>query len=389
MARIHGIVVLAAIAAGTGLWFAMIRGGDDVAPPLPSTAPPADAGEGLDPPDQLRTGDPVRVAADRPTTTSGSTNPAAPADDPVVGAPTVATTDAPAANVELHVLHLVGRAPVDAFRWSYQRADGSPPLHGDGASGRAALALPAGTVGRLLVEAADLEAETRPLQVPGATAPPTRVDLALAPRAAASGVTLRARAPDGAPVTRLRLDVWRLQPGEEFAAATDDHDGEPMWSRVGGADDGAFALPTLAADSYALRAQPVDEDGAPLPLQPWRHRLAFAGHEAVALVAQFAAGVVLQVQVAPDGGAPVLVRAEVTDPARGVLPVAWRSVRDDATPTVGRSVVELPGRATTLLALPPGAYALRLELDGAALALQPDHAAGDPGRRAFTATLPR
>jgi hypothetical protein len=373
MGRAHALVVLAAIAGGTGLWVGLSL--DEAPVPLDLGN---DTRASTEPTQPKPDGDAARARVQRPVD--------APPEPVGSGEPsTIPAPPAEAGTVELLVRDLAGRQAVAAFRWRFLQEDAEPRL-GTGQHGAAALHLPRAATGRLFVEAEGMEPAEQELRVPAAGAPPLRVELFLAPRATASGVVLDAKDDRGGPVTRLRLDLWKL-PTPQQTPVLDDPEGEPLWKRTFAADDGLFRLTALAAGDYALRAQPVDEHGVALPLQPWRHAFSFAGHEAVPLVAEFRPGVVLS--IAAETGAPLVLRATVTT-AAGPRPVWWRSRRGEETPVVGIDVVELPGRATTLLALPPGDYAVALQHDGVPVALHaaPLPAAASPGVRAFTAVLP-
>lgn len=348
MARTHALVVLAAITLGTGLWFYCSQPEPD-APPLPAVPRRHE-------PDPANANDPAsaRVAFETPSeapTQTGSTDlEAAPVPQPAGDSPF---------NVDLSVRDLADHAPLAAFTWQFV-ADGREPQRGEGTNGRARLDLPPRVGGQLLVESPRMEAHTRRLDTPAAGMTALQVEVFLPSRAAASGVTLTARDENGAAVTRLRLDLWQLTDEHQPPAANSDPAHDPLWKRIGDDAEGLFVLPTIASGRYALRAQPIDDDGATRPLQPARFQFAFAGHEAVPLEARFVHGCVLRIESPDDGGAATqfavvtLLRGEVED---GI----WWQNRDNSGRTiVAADTAVLPGRVETLLALPPDDYRIEL-----------------------------
>lgn len=379
MARTHGIAIVVLIVAGTSAWF-LASAGDPLAPPLPATTPNDAAPLPSNPlPAGGRTtvGDPTAgpVAGSRPG--EGGDRPDAGGEPP-----------APAAtppNVQLAVLDLAERAPIARFRWTFA-AEGAAPIRGDATDGSAAVALPPGAAGSLLVEADGFAAATRTLTVPAAGAPLLPLEFRLERSLAAAGVTVSAHAPDGTPVARLRIDLWQLPADAPPLPAGADPQHEPLWKRGGQGENGVFALPSLAPGRYALRAQPVDGSDAALPLQPWRREFAFAGHEAVPLAAAFSPGVVLA--IAADDAVAELQLTALVQTATGPWPVQWRSQRPSGSIAIGTDVLVLPGRATTLLALPPADYRIELRQGDAVVPLIAEPTS-DRDRRCFRAVLPR
>jgi len=374
MGRIHAVAILLAIGGGTALWLSLARP-DDVAPPL-------DTGPGAR--------DAARPAPD-PAARVGRTEVAgATADTPAAPTPQDAGTAAPgpaatAANVLLRASDLAHKAPLPRFRWTFAAAAGAA-LRGQGHDGVAELQLPAASAGHLLVEADGMLAHDRAITVPAALAPALQLDVYLEPKPVATGVSLVARDAQGAPVTRLRMDLWQL-PADAAPTADDATDpaADPLWKRGADAADGVFTLPSLAPGNYALRAQPVDRDDVALPLQPWRTRFSFAGHEALPFQVAFVAGIVLRID--GDGSGEEQLCDVTVATVAGQQPVAWRSRAASGRTVVGADVVVLPGAASTLLALPLADYRVELQRDGQPVALTPVDVTG--AVRTFRASPPR
>ncbi len=388
MARLHGIAVLFAIAGGTALWFALSTG-DEVAPPLP---PSSDRPAGPRPTHAVPTDDARAVV---PPAAADAAVPGPTADQPTTPTPAAAPTPtAVAANVELLVRDLVRKQPVVAFRWTFHPLGGAP-MHGHTtadpittavapAPGRADLELPPATRGELQVEAEGLAAHAVTIAVPRRLAAPLQVEVFLAPLPTEAGVVLAARDQRGQPIERLRIDLWSLRPTMPPVAPDCDPEHDPLWQRSGSAGDGTFVLPSLVAGSYALRAQPIDADDVALPLQPVRRQFAFAGNEAVPFDCVFVPGIVLEVTA--EAGLELQLAATVATRA-ATVPVWWRSRTTAGPPRVGKDTLVLPGRATSLLALPIGDYDLSLRSGDVPMVLQPQ--AATDGVRTFRAILPR
>ena len=376
MGRIHAIAILLAIGGGTAMWLSLSRS-DDVAPPLergPAARDPA------------RPAPEPAARVDRTDVAGGTADKA-----PAPSAPQEAGTAAPgaavtAANVLLRAGDLAHKSPLPRFRWTFAAATGAA-LRGQGSDGVAELHLPAASAGHLLVEADGMLAHDRTITVPAALAPALQLDVYLEQKPVATGVSLVARDPQGAPVTRLRIDLWQLPADAAPTADTADPAGEPLWKRGADAADGVFTLPSLASGNYALRAQPVDRDDVALPLQPWRTRFAFAGNEALPFEVAFAAGVVLRIDGDGNGNGEEQLCDVTVATAAGQQPVAWRSRAATGRSVVGADVVVLPGAASTLLALPPGDYRVELQCAGKPVALTPADVAG--AVRTYRAALPR
>lgn len=390
MARRHGIALLALIAAGTATWVVLARN-DPQEPPVALPPGPEDA--------------PERPAGDPPEPAAGRREPARPGGTGVEGArgaapapqPEAAAAGEPAGpgaaatpGVLLRVRERGGR-PVAAFTWRFQ-PEGGEPVTGAGEDGSARLALPAGSTGRLLVEAPGFEPGVQPLAVPEVAAEPLGVDVFLAATPPLAGVAITAVDRLGEPVGRLRIDLWRLPEGAPAPAADIDPAGRTLWSRTGEAADGSYRLPPLAAGRYALRAQPCREDGTALPLLPERRVFAFAGHEAVPLRLSFAPGVVLAITSAEPGSASAgqgparELQVTVRGGDGAVLPMAWRSRTAEGF-VVADGAVTLPGEAATLLAQPPGHYAVAVQGGAGPVPVLP--LASEGGVRTFLARLPQ
>lgn len=380
MARIHGIVVLVAIAGGTALWFAATQG-DGVAPPLPAPAEQPDSTQ--------RTERPDAAAARSRVETPAKGNEKAP--EPVAGekvdAPIPSEVAPPAAPVELSVRSLTDRTPIERFAWRFLPDSGSA-TKGEGEAGLAWLPIARGARGKLLVEADGRQSHVQPLVAPAADEPALRIELFLADVAQLAGVTLQLVDHKGEPVARARIECWAVDEGALSLDANQDPTHSPLWKRVGDATDGALTLPDLAPGKYALRAQPVDGDGFALPLLPQRFRFAFRGGEALPLRATFTPGIVLRLVGPGDGAAPETVDVTTRPLAGGdAIPTPWQSLGADGRVSFGNDVVALPGEARTALALPPAAYSVELRRGAATQTFVPGPT--QDGTTTFAVAIPR
>ena len=197
----------------------------------------------------------------------------------------------------------------------------------------------------------------------------------LSPAALAAGVTIEAATANGAPVARLRIDLWQLRPEDQGLAAGDEPAHEPLWKRAFAAADGRHQLPPLPMGDFLLRAQPIDETGWALPLLPESRRFAYGGNEQLTLTAAFRAGLVLRLEAEADGRPPRLCQIEVRD-QDGPRPVRWHQRSDERNVTAMDAAL-LPGRAESAVALPAGPYALEVRFGDAVLPLSP--MAAEPG----------
>lgn len=380
MARIHGIVVLAAIAGGTALWFAATKG-EPVAPPLPEvTEQPGDSRR-LEQPDTAS----ARTRLESPATENEQR------PDPIAaqsGAePKPSEVAPPAAPVELSVRSLTDRVPIERFAWRFLSESGQA-TKGEGAAGLASLPIAHGTRGNLLVEADGKQPHMQALAAPDVDAPALRIELFLADVAQLAGVTLQLVDPKGEPVARARIECWSVDEGAIHLDANQDPTHAPLWKRVGDATDGALTLPDLAPGSYALRAQPVDAEGFALPLLPQRFRFVFRGGEAVPLRAAFAPGVVLKLECKGELAPPEAVDVTTRPLAGGdAIATPWQSRGADGRVSVGNDVVALPGEARTALALPKGAYSVELRRGAVTQTFVPG--ATQDGLTTYAVAIPR
>ncbi len=349
MARIHGIVVLVAIAGGTALWFAAAEG-DPIAPPLAEPVEPT--------PQSSRQGLPDAASArSRVDSKESQEEPTIPSDADVIAPPDPAPTAAP---VELSVRSLADRLPIERFAWRFLPDQGQA-TKGEGKAGMAALTIARGARGRLLVEAEGKQPHVQDLIVPTAGGPPLLLDLFLVDVAQSAGVTLQLVDPRGDPIERARLDCWSIEATALAQDSNVDPTHAPLWKRVGLATAGTLTLPELAPGHYALRTQAVDADGFALPLQPRRFRFAFLGGEQVPLRAAFLQGVVLKLQCQDDGATPAAVDVTTRLLAGGdAIATSWQSRGADGRDSIGGDVVMLPADVRSAFALPPGAYSVEL-----------------------------
>lgn len=375
--RILLLLLVAAVGAGIlALWWP--GSPDPAAPPAGTPSGPAVAPEPAPAPE--------RIAATVPAATAGAV--AEPDHGEAAPPPTQAPAVPAASTCELVVRDLAQRTKVPAFRWRFV-PDHGEPLRGDGTEGEARLPLPPGRTGALLVEADGYGPESQRIAVPAPGAEPLQLQVFLLASLPLAEVTIRATDPLGEPVSALRIDLWR-QPRPDASADHGSGQGRdpaapPLWTRIGLAADGVFRLPALEPGSFLLRAQPCDEEGLPLPLLPWRRAFAFGGDAAVPLEHAFAAGQTLSLEASEDGRGLRECEVVARDAAGTPIPTLWRSRRADGTFVVSDHVVLLPGRATTVLALPP-VHELEVRSSGSVLAVteQP----GRRGVRAFAVGLP-
>ena len=385
MARAHGIAIVSLIAIGTASWLILAQQDESPLPPDNSGQMPPDEAES---PPVI---EPQRTAVGRahidvtgsdetPKTSADVTEPTAP-EPPPEAQP----------NVQLVVLQRAEQGfahePVKQFRWRYQPA-GSPAVKGPGPD-NGMLTLPAGTRGVLLVEADGFTPDRQRVEIPAESTAPLVIDIFLDPQARQSGVWISARDPLGAGVEQLCIDLWRLPADQPDPAPGIDPKGRTMWTRIGKAPGGRCRLPNLDAGRYALRAQPCDADGTPLPLLPQRSVFRFTGNEHIPLQYDFLPGQVLTIESQNGSGQEQKLRATVRSRDGSQVPVWWRSHPPQGTPRVSLNSVTMPGRATSLLALPRDDYALQLtDDDGQPLSVMPA-AGGTADLRPFTLLLRR
>lgn len=375
MARTHGIAIVSLIALGTAAWFLVCTPQDD-APPLPET--PIHEGPATPPPPADLAGGRTRV--ERPAANE-TRDPAPAAQEP----PPPSVDAAAPTNVILVVRDRNSHEALDPFAWRFV-GQGVEARRGEGQRGQAELSLPA-VAGTLLVESPGHRPETVELTPPAAVDPARRIELFLASRAPATGVSLTLRGDQGTPVSRVRIDLWRLAPDAASVANGEDPRGEPLWKRQFEDVEGLFVLEELAAGRYALRAQPVDGDGFAESLQPARFQFEFFGHEAVPLRADLQLGQVLRLLQDGDTTTPRQVSIAVHGANDEIRSVLFRSVDADGKVATGFDVARVPGRVESVVALPP--QELRLEVFLGEQSLPVRRAGAAIGVDAFVVTLPR
>lgn len=354
---IASIVLLLAI----GAWLALGR--DPAAPPQQGPDAPA-AGERRD---VARDAEAERVAvASSPAAVHDRDDDAGAEGSAPAAGEAGAEPAAPPATVLLRVHDLAAREVVPEFRWRFVPERGGAQ-HGAGQDGRAGLPLGDGA-GFLLVEAEGFLPASQRVESLPPPAPAQQLDVFLTRTAPLTGVTLAATAPDGAPVERLRIDLWQSDPGTPTPPGTDP-DRSPLWTRIGVGENGTFRLPDVEPGDYLLRAQPCGEDGAPLPLLPWRTGFAFTGGNAVPLAHAFAPGCVLRLEAPARPGPPVECRVVVRAADGSEIESLWRSTDGTGAAVVSRRTVLLPGVATVVLALPSAVFAVEVTRQGTPLPL--------------------
>ncbi|MGC6489302.1 MAG: carboxypeptidase-like regulatory domain-containing protein, partial [Planctomycetota bacterium] len=254
--------------------------------------------------------------------------------------------------------------PAFSYRFVSGRA---APLRGE-AAGRAALPLPRGVTGQLVLEADGLQPRVfEDLAVPPDAAPPLQLDVFLDPTRAAEGVTVWVRDADRRPVQDVRVDAFLLAADAPRGAW---HLERPLWSRAASARDGRYRLPPLAPGRYGIRLTGVDEDGRPLPLTPSRRVFELTGGNGFVEDVTLEPACALQLDLVRPSGAAFRAagRADVairlraaTEPA---LPRRWVSVGPDGARS--SAVDRLPGPSPIWLAeaTAPGAYVLEVAVDG-------------------------
>ncbi len=307
-----------------------------------------------------------RVAVTPPPTAPPATPPAKP-ELGVLPPPQVAATP----NLVLNVRDLVSRQPVAAFRWRFQNSRGT--WKGDGADGRAELALEASAVGTLLLEADGLQ----PLSKDGVIVPTPpqaalQLDLFLAPQGVATGITLMVHDTGLQPIARVRVDAFQLAD----AKAEGWHLGRALWARMAEAKDGKYQLPALEPASYGLQVVALDGNGEPLPLLPFRRAFAVTGSNGFLEDVPLEPGALLGLEIVDSAG-------QGFDPTKqgttrlslhfaGAPHVArkWISRQGQAAAT---AVDALPGigRAELAEAIPGGPYELEITVNGALRSKQP------------------
>ena len=306
MKPMHAVGLCLAGAAGVAIWL-WLRASDDVAPP-----PGAGAAAAQSRPHDDGTGPVERTPA-------GHTAPRA--NEPTAPAPAVAEASAPPApgaaappaNVVLQVRALATKAPVAAFRWRARSVAGTQ--RGDGAAGRAELALAAGQQFELLVEADGFQPSSQlSLPAPTAGAAPLQVDVFLDAQAVATGITLQVHDIGLQPLAPIRVDAHVLRADNREAAW---HLDKPLWSRRTAAADGRYVLPELAPGEYGIRVLAVDRQGELLPLLPFVRTFVLTGSNGFVEDVTLEPGCLLTLELVDAAGRPL-------DPAHGAVTLGLR-----------------------------------------------------------------
>ncbi len=359
--RAAALVFVALLVGAVAFWAFADR--PPLAIPVDPDAP-ATAGPGEPAPAQQG----ERIAASTPTTANPP--PAATPTKPDLGVlppPQVAAEP----NVVLNVRDLVSRQPVPAFRWRFQNSRGT--WKGDGAQGRAELALEASAVGTLLLEADGLQPLTKDgVIVPTPPQQALQLDLFLAPQGVATGITLMVHDTGLQPLTRVRVDAYQLAD----AKAEGWHLGRALWARMAEAKDGKYQLPALEPASYGLQVVALDGNGEPLPLLPFRRAFEVTGSNGFLEDVPLEPGALLGLEIVDSAG-------QGFDPAR--QGTARLSLHFAGGPHVARKWITrqgqaaataidvLPGigRAELAEAIPGGPYELEITVNGALRSKQP------------------
>jgi hypothetical protein len=346
------VVLAAAVLAATAIVWWLLRPDDGFAPPAPSApAAPTEAPQDARP----ARGDRSEVAGERP-----------PPDDapvPVAPAPVEAIADAPP-NVHLRVRESATKGDVAVFRWRWIGSAGR--AHGEGSDGAAAILLPPGDRGELLVEADGLQSITRAVDAPLAGGPPASVEVFLTPAVQAAGITLFVHDTSAMPVTRVRVDTFDLR---DWTREQPWQTAQALWARRSSAPDGRYELPDLPPGEYGIRVLAVDDDGIALPMLPYLRTFTLTGSN----------GYVEDVTLEP-ACLPVFELVDMAgralDPANaGRVALALRlpggpdNPRTWAVKTASGAVTSLDhlpaaGPVSPQDAVPAGTYAFEVSIDG-------------------------
>ncbi|MBM3963118.1 MAG: hypothetical protein FJ306_14650 [Planctomycetes bacterium] len=335
----------------------------------PAPVTPPDAGGGATAPAPMPT--PAPAQGGNRTEVDAPAPPLATAPPPVAPAPPTPPANAAEPNVLLTVRDMVSRQPLAAFRWRFQNSRGT--WKGDGADGKAALALEASAVGTLLVEADGLQPLTKDgVIVPTPPAAALTLDLFLAPQGEATGITLMVHDLGLQPLARVRVDAFQLADPQ----AADWHLGPSLWARMAENKDGRYALPPLEPASYGLQVVAVDGNGEPLPLLPYRRVFEVTGSNGFVDDVPLEPGALLGLEIVDSAG-------QGFDPAKhgttrlslhfaGAPHVARKWVARQGT-AAATAVDVLPGigRAELATGAPPGPYELEVTVQGALRTKQP------------------
>lgn len=330
--------------AGIGVWITLADGADP-RPPVQPSEPSATRNQPGAPPLV------ERVPAVRPP------DPAAAETTPPAEVPRAEAPEA-AANVALRVRSVAAHADVEEFSWRFRH--GATTLRGEGRQGRAAMHLPPGGTGQLLVEAPGFAPVTIDVTAPAAERPTTTVDAFLAAAAQATGITLLVHDTARQPIPHVRVDAWPLQPQSDRDAF---HLGASLWARRSAAADGRYVLPELPPGEYGIRVLATDEDFLVLPLLPYLRTFTLTGSSGHLEDVTLEPGCLPEFDLYDATGAELdpasvgAVRLQLHLPGGAPVPRLWTQ------PVLGPSTVvvdALPGRGTVTLAqaVPADTYVL-------------------------------
>lgn len=347
------VLVVLALVAGAVSW--LWSSGDDAAPPPRPGEGGAQSRGTKEPPALERSAVPAPPPSAATPEPTGSRPRETPPPQPPAAAPTVIA----------NVRDLSARTPVASFRWRFRNS--LVTERGEGANGRAELALPASAVGELLIEADGYAPFTKPdLVVPTPPARAQSLDVFLVPAVTAAGITLHVRDLSLAPIAHVRVDAFALT---AESARTAWHLGQALWARRTQAADGRYVLPELAAGQYGVRVVATKEDGTLLPLLPWRRTFTLTGDNGYLEDVPLEPGSLLVLELLDNTGAPF-------DPVR--FGAATLSLRLPGGPAVQRkwlvrsgtseasAIDVLPGagKAELAEAVAPGPYSLEVFVNG-------------------------
>jgi hypothetical protein len=247
--------------------------------------------------------DPAPVAA--PSQRAIAATPPAPSPPPSGWQPETAAHPAGGpANVTLTVRSSATRAALAAFHVTFCTnlpTVALPVMRAEGKDGAAALQLAPGSRGELLVEADGHAPATAEVLAPPSGHWPLHLDLFLDPVAGGSGIALRVRGPDGAPIPHVRVQALALRgnPTDEWAGA------RQLWLRRASDAEGRYELPELAPGLCGIRLCATAADGALLPLLPFARIYSLDGSNGFREDALLEPGCLLTLDLVDRDGVPL------------------------------------------------------------------------------------